>query len=215
MGEFRLNLALLGLLAATAARAGQAYDGVYSYKDSDGVYHFSNAPSEPQYRPVREYRRNGVTYVVIGPRAGGGVEKARLVFSSAAAKVYEPHILAAAEKFRLAPALIKAVMSVESAGNRYAQSGKGAMGLMQLMPGTARDMAVQDAWDPAQNIEGGARYLRQMLDLYQQDLEKALAAYNAGPQAVRRSGGGVPPIRETQDYVRKVQDHYNHFVAER
>ncbi|BDG08859.1 lytic transglycosylase domain-containing protein [Anaeromyxobacter paludicola] len=216
MGRIRPLLALLGLLGAARARAAQPYDGVYSYKDSDGVYHFSNAPSETQYRPViREYRRNGVTYVTIGPRSRGGVEKARLVFSSAAAKIYEPLIAAAADKYRLAPALIKAVMSVESAGNRYAQSDKGAMGLMQLMPGTARDMAVRDAWDPGQNIEGGARYLRQMLDLHGQDLEKALAAYNAGPQAVRRSGGAVPAIRETQEYVRRVREHYDHFIAER
>ncbi|HZZ85537.1 MAG TPA: transglycosylase SLT domain-containing protein [Anaeromyxobacteraceae bacterium] len=211
MGRIRLLVALLGLLTAPAARP----DDLYSYRDSDGVVHFSNVPTERQYKRVAVWKttRDGVTQIVI--RGADQVQKARLVFSSAAAKLYEAHILAAAEKYRLAPALIKAVMSVESAGNRYAQSGKGAMGLMQLMPGTARDMEVRDAWDPAQNIEGGARYLRQMLDLHGQDLEKALAAYNAGPQAVRRSGGEVPAIRETQEYVRRVQDHYNHFVSER
>lgn len=211
MGRIRLLVALLGLLTVPAARA----DELYSYRDSEGVIHFSNVPSERQYRRIAVWKttRDGVTQIVI--RGSDHVQRARLVFSSAAARLYEPHILAAAEKYRLAPALLKAVMSVESAGNRYAQSAKGAMGLMQLMPGTAREMKVRDAWDPAQNIEGGARYLRQMLDLHGQDLEKALAAYNAGPDAVRRSGGEVPNIRETREYVRKVQEHYNHFVTER
>ncbi len=211
MGRIRPLLALLGLLTVPAVRA----DELYSYRDSEGVIHFSNVPTERQYRRIAVWKttRDGVTQIVI--RGSDRVQRARLVFSSAAARLYEPHIVAAAEKYRLAPALLKAVMSVESAGNRYAQSAKGAMGLMQLMPGTAREMQVRDAWDPAQNIEGGARYLRQMLDLHGQDLDKALAAYNAGPQAVRRSGGEVPNIRETRDYVRKVQEHYNHFVTER
>jgi soluble lytic murein transglycosylase-like protein len=106
-------------------------------------------------------------------------------------------------------------MAVESNFDPAAVSGKGATGLMQLMPGTARDMYVLDVYDPGQNIEGGARYLRHLHDQFDNDLVKVLAAYNAGPAAVRRSGGGVPPIRETQDYVRKVLTLYDSYLRGR
>ena len=86
---------------------------------------------------------------------------------------------------------------------------------MQLMPGTARDMLVEDLLDPGQNIDGGARYLRKLQDQFGNDLEKVLAAYNAGPEAVRRSGGAVPPFRETQAYVKKVLALYESYMRGR
>lgn len=99
--------------------------------------------------------------------------------------------------------LVEAVSQIESAFDQAALSSKGAIGLMQLMPDTARDLGVTDPWDAAQNIAGGSRYLRQMLDRFGGQLEHALAAYNAGPSAVERFGG-IPPYRETIDYVKKV-----------
>ncbi len=102
----------------------------------------------------------------------------------------------------LDPRLVQAVVQVESGYNARALSNKGAMGLMQLMPGTARDLAVEDPWDPVQNVRGGTAYLRQMLDRFG-DLDLALAAYNAGPEAVVRHAG-VPPFEETRNYLRKV-----------
>ncbi|MGE5707666.1 MAG: lytic transglycosylase domain-containing protein [Bacteroidota bacterium] len=111
----------------------------------------------------------------------------------------------ASEKTGLDPSLLQAVVQAESGGNPDAVSPAGATGLMQLMPGTARGLGV-DPTDPKQNVEGGARYLRQMLDRYG-DLPKALAAYNAGPGAVDQHGG-IPPYRETQHYVQKVLDLY-------
>ena len=99
--------------------------------------------------------------------------------------------------------LIQAIIKVESGGNRYAVSPSGAKGLMQLMDTTAQDMGVRDSFDPAQNISGGVRYMRKLLDKFDGDLELALAAYNAGPGAVERHGG-VPPYRETELYVSKV-----------
>ena len=101
-------------------------------------------------------------------------------------------------------------MEVESGLDRRALSPKGAVGLMQLMPATAKEMFVADAWDPAQNIEGGARYLRILANQYDGDVQKTLAAYNAGPEAVRRAGG-IPSIPETQQYVRKVIALYQVF----
>ena len=106
-------------------------------------------------------------------------------------------------------------MAVESNFDHRALSEKGAMGLMQLMPGTARDMYVGDAWDPAQNIEGGARYLRILANQYGGDPVQVLAAYNAGPEAVRRAGGAVPNIPETREYVRKVVELWKAFKAGR
>jgi soluble lytic murein transglycosylase-like protein len=113
----------------------------------------------------------------------------------------------AAEKHDLDPALVDAVISTESGWNPQAVSDRGAMGLMQLIPGTAERFGVENPFDPAQNIDGGTAYLKTLLDRYNGDLTKSLAAYNAGERAVDRSGG-VPPFWETQRYVRKVKDAY-------
>ena len=114
---------------------------------------------------------------------------------------------ATAERYGLDPELVLVVVAVESNFEPRAVSKKGAQGLMQLMPATAGDLGVTDALDPATNLDGGARYLQALLRLYKGDLRKALAAYNAGPGAVARHGG-VPPYRETQEYVRKIMKQY-------
>lgn len=113
----------------------------------------------------------------------------------------------AAERSDLDPALVSAVIQTESNWNPYAVSRKGAFGLMQLLPSTAERYGVRDVFDPAQNIKGGTRYLRDLLDRYHGDLKKSLAAYNAGEQAVQRYGG-VPRYPETRAYVRKVTRTY-------
>lgn len=103
--------------------------------------------------------------------------------------------------------LVLSVIAAESAFDPRARSHRGAIGLMQLMPATARELGIDDPWDPESNIRGGTRYLRQMLDRFGQDLQLALAAYNAGPGAVERNGG-IPPYRETRNYVRRVLTRY-------
>jgi len=113
---------------------------------------------------------------------------------------------ASAAEFRVDPALIEAIVQSESGFRVGATSGAGARGLMQLMPETARSLGVADAYDPAQNVRGGTRYLRGLLDRFR-DVELAVAAYNAGPAAVERYGG-VPPYSETQNYVRNVLTRY-------
>ena len=135
----------------------------------------------------------GQTSPVAGPGAPSGPVAGR--FSS--------EINAAAARYRLDPALLKALIRQESNFNPNAVSPAGARGLTQLMPGTAAALGVKNPLDPAQAINGGAKYLRQQLDRFGGDVRKALAAYNAGPGAVARYGG-VPPYGETQNYVRKV-----------
>lgn len=111
----------------------------------------------------------------------------------------------------LDPDLVRAIIRVESAFDDRAVSRKGAMGLMQLMPETARELDVDDPFDPEHNIQGGTRYLRRLLDDFGENLTLALAAYNAGPTAVRR-WGDIPPYRETRDYIRRVLTLYQGFV---
>jgi soluble lytic murein transglycosylase-like protein len=117
---------------------------------------------------------------------------------------YDPHVVEHAARHAIRPELVRAVIQVESGFNRLARSPKGAMGLMQLMPGTARELGVADPYDAEENIRGGTAHLRQLLDRYAGDEELALAAYNAGAGAVDRYGRAVPPYRETRSYVKKV-----------
>jgi soluble lytic murein transglycosylase-like protein len=126
---------------------------------------------------------------------------------------YDDAIVASANKWKIAPELIKAMVLVESGMNPRARSPAGAQGLMQLMPGTARELGVEDAFDVRQNIEGGTRYMRRMLNTFR-NKKTALAAYNAGPGNVRKHGG-VPPFEETEYYIQKVLEYYAYFLAEK
>lgn len=204
MGLDVTRILLMGiLLVPAAARGGE----VYSYVDADGVVHFTNAPSDRRYRKVTRTSDVAGVYRPAPPPASSGAPAGRAG--------YDPHIKTAADKYRIPVELLRAVMAVESNYNARAVSEKGAVGLMQLMPRTAQDMYVGDIWDPAQNIDGGARYLRTLANQYQGDVVKTLAAYNAGPDAVRRAGGAVPNIPETREYVRRVLALYQDFRAGR
>lgn len=129
-------------------------------------------------------------------------------------KAYDAYISEAAKTFNLPEYLIRAVMAVESSYNPYAVSPKGAEGLMQLMPATAKDMEVKDSFDPKENIMGGARYLRFLANMFNGDLVLILAAYNAGHAAVKRYGNKIPPFQETIDYVKKVSRLYLQYKEE-
>ncbi len=117
-----------------------------------------------------------------------------------------------AQRYNLPPALVLGFIKQESGFKPNARSWCGAQGLMQLMPGTARDLGVKDAWNIEQNIDGGCKYIRQMLDRFDGDLKKAVAAYNAGPGAVDKYNG-IPPYKETQNYVPAVLAHYEKFAG--
>lgn len=123
---------------------------------------------------------------------------------------YDSIISQASEKFGVSADLIKSIITAESAGRNDARSGAGAKGLMQLMDGTAKDLGVNNVFDPAQNIMGGTKYISSMLDKYDNNLDKALAAYNAGPGNVDKYNG-VPPFSETQNYVRRVKSYLNQY----
>ncbi len=207
--HYLLACALLGSFAAPRAGAGE----LYSYVDGEGVIHFSNAPSDPRYRRIRSRAGGGGVYRSDSGSGGRARPVART--GADALEKFREHIKAAAAKYALPEELLLAVMAVESNFDPRALSEKGAVGLMQLMPGTAQDMFVGDSWAPEQNIEGGARYLRILANQYGGDLIRTLAAYNAGPEAVRRAGDTVPNIPETREYVRKVVALYQAYRAGR
>jgi soluble lytic murein transglycosylase-like protein len=178
----------LGLVAAAPASA-----QIYAIRDENGVLTLSD---KPLGAGAQTYAVRGAsTSVRVTRGSGEGVR------SSQWDDVIDHH----AREQGLRPDLVRAVIQVESAFNPRARSHKGAMGLMQLMPATARDLGVRNAYDPLENIRGGTAYLRGLLDRFNGNEELALAAYNAGPGAVTKYGGTIPPYRETRDYVTKIQ----------
>jgi soluble lytic murein transglycosylase len=183
---------------------------IYRYVDKDGVIHFTNVPTEPNYRKVPSLP-SLPTYAAKRP-AYYGVARGRQSLTCptgpANQYAYDFHIQLVCQRYSLDRKLVKAVIRAESGYNAQAVSPKGAAGLMQLMPGTSRDLGVLDPFDPYQNIDGGARYLRAMLNRFGNDVILALAAYNAGPESVQKYGG-VPPYDETQTYVQRVLDYYS------
>ncbi len=181
-------------LLAVFATAMPAIADIYKYEDEDGVIHLTNVPSNPNAKYVMIMREKRVQF----PR---GINISE----------YDKIISKAANKFNLDIALIKAVIKAESNFNHHAVSSKGAKGLMQLMPQTAMALNVSDVFHPENNIEGGARYLRYLLNLYRGNLTLALAAYNAGEGAVAKYNYNIPPYRETQTYVKRVLAFYQNF----
>ena len=195
----RLRLILLGglVFGALSFLAGSAFSDVYVYKDKEGVLSFTNVPAHSGYRRmIRE--SNGQIAV------GGASTSVSLPTS------YDEVIRSASDRYNIDSELVRAVIKVESDFNSAARSNKGAMGLMQLMPDTARLHNVINALDPIDNIEGGVRHLKLLLNRYQGDVELSLAAYNAGIKAVEKYGG-IPPYNETRDYVRRVLSFYQNY----
>ncbi|MEO7275162.1 MAG: lytic transglycosylase domain-containing protein [Vicinamibacterales bacterium] len=182
-----LALTALAIVALTPAAASAQ---IYMWKDASGNTVLSDRPKDGAARTFAV----GTTSTVRSTRA------ATIGRGAAYDEVIERH--AAAERVR--PELVRAVIQAESAFNPRARSVKGAMGLMQLMPATAAEYGVVDAYDPHENIRGGVAYLSALLTRYEGKEELALAAYNAGPGAVQKYGNAIPPYRETRDYVGRI-----------
>jgi len=188
----RTVIAVLAAFIITAVNF--AHADIYKYVDKEGVLHLTNTPTD-----------HNAKYVMI-------LREKRILFQpNIDVNKYDDLITKAADKFKLDSALIKAVIKAESNFNHRAVSRVGAQGLMQLMPKTASDLKVEDSFHPEKNIEGGARYLRYLLNTYKGDLTLALAAYNAGEKAVAKYNYNVPPYRETQNYVKRVYSFYKSY----
>ena len=198
-----------------------AYADIYEYIDEAGITHYSDMPingtdGNDNYVLILK------SEVDIKPevaKAEAAADNPSTTASTNSRTLTPPqlqaHIQQSALNHQLDSELIHAVMHVESAYKIKAKSHKGAQGLMQLMPATAHRLGVKNSYDPAQNIEGGAKYLRELLTLFNNDITLTIAAYNAGENAVIRYGNKIPPYKETQAYVPKVLSIYKALMKQR
>lgn len=190
---FRIFIIILFALCPKVLHA-----DIYRFVSDDNVIHFSNAPTDER---AELYLREGPQAPPAAQGDGTGGSAWLMEYAERYSRAQ-----------RLSPALVKAVIRAESNGNRMAVSPKGAQGAMQLMPFTSRRLKVDNPFDPIENIEGGVKYLKELLRAFRGNVVHAVAAYNAGPAAVRKYGG-VPPYQETQTYVRRVMDYYRQNLA--
>jgi hypothetical protein len=190
MKHLRIFLIISVLLCPSILRA-----DIYRHVDADGVVHFTNTPCNAG---CDLYLREGPAARPHDPP--GDVSSVWM----------EEYVDRFSRAHRLSPALVKAIIRAESGGERFAVSPKGAQGMMQLMPPTARYLNVSDPFDPVENIEGGVKYLKELLGTFGGNLVHAVAAYNAGPAAVKKYGG-IPPYKETRLYVKRVMDYYEKY----
>lgn len=184
-----------------------AWADIYAYTDADGAVSLSNVPTDERY-----------TVFIAAPQQAGAAAApaaaARKLRAGLAEKAgYNQVVEEVSRTHGLESALLHAVISVESSYNPKAVSSKGAAGLMQLMPQTAKRYGVADSFDPRENLNGGARYLKDLLRMFNNDTRLALAAYNAGEHAVMKYGNRIPPYRETLRYVPRVMDFYQRYQA--
>jgi len=197
----RLHLVVaLALTAMACSIPAPASADIYRYEDPDGTLHFTDAPTDKRFkvfmRDIKKDRKLRTAFKLPG-------------FARNPAE-FEPIISSCSREFGVDSSLVKAVIHAESGYNPSAVSPKGAQGLMQLMPKTAQGLKVADSLNPSDNIRGGVRYLRFLLDTFKGDESLALAAYNSGLGSVAKYGG-IPPYRETQTYVAKVLSYRNNY----
>jgi hypothetical protein len=185
--------ALMVLAGACAGLSSTAFEaragGTFARIDEEGVTHITDAPTDPRFRRMTEASGTATGWLHVPPASRG--------------RRWGSDIHEICGRYGVDPSLVHAVIDAESAFNPWAVSPKGAQGLMQLMPRTASALGVRDAFNPRDNIEGGVRHLRYLLDRYPGNVPLALAAYNAGEGAVEYYGG-VPPFPETQQYIQKI-----------
>jgi len=192
------NAVFLTLLASSSPSLAD----IYKYEDAEGVMHFTDAPTDRKFKVfMRDIQKDKRLRTNFG---FGKLSRSPAEFDSI--------INSCSSEFGVDKSLVKAVIQAESGYNPNAVSSKGAAGLMQLMPGTAQDLKVADSFNPTDNIRGGVRYLRFLLDTFKGNVTLALAAYNAGLARVAKYGG-VPPYDETRNYVSKVLNYQKNYAA--
>lgn len=196
------SLWLLGILLLPVAFA-RGEVKIYTFVDAAGVRHYTDIPDNHRYRLLINSKRDLTS-------SGERYDPALLARSA----VYDPIIEKAAAATAIESNLLRAIIVVESGFNSHAVSKRGAVGLMQLMPETARRFGARNLYDPKQNVHAGANYLKFLIGRYGQNLRLALAAYNAGEEAVARNGGQIPPFLETQAYVPRVLGIYQKLVEQ-
>jgi transglycosylase-like protein with SLT domain/uncharacterized protein DUF4124 len=207
----RLKLSAFASLIALALGAGPAAADIFSFKDERGVVHFTNLPNgDKRFKLIRKEERSANPGV-----ASVGAARVAQLFMPAQADIlrFSSLIDNASKVHGVDSALVHAVITAESGYNPAALSKAGARGLMQLMPDTAARYGVRNIHDPAENINGGVRYLRDLIAMFNGNLELAVAAYNAGENAVIRAGNRIPPYAETVHYVPKVLGFYRKFQS--
>jgi soluble lytic murein transglycosylase-like protein len=184
--SYTLILTFLFLMASLC------HADIYKYTDPEGIIHLTNVPTDPNIPYVLVMKEKRVILQLKGDIA-----------------LYDDLIARASEKYRVDSALIKAIIKAESNFNHRAVSPVGAQGLMQLMPSTAASLQVKDSFHPETNIDGGVRYIRYLMNLFNGNLPLVLAAYNAGENAVMRHNNRIPPYPETQTYVKRVLNYFD------
>ena len=198
--EMKKQLLMCCVIMSVTVTAFSSYADIYKYEDADGVLHFTDAPTDKRFkifmRDLKKDRKLRTTFKLAGCARNP--------------EEFEPIINACALEYGVDKSLVKAVIHAESGYNPSAVSSKGAKGLLQLMPKTAQDLKVSNSLDPAENIRGGVRYLRFLLDTFKGNETLALAAYNSGLNKVARFGG-VPPYQETRNYVSKVLNYKKNY----
>jgi len=177
--KFLIGIISINLLFSTLVEA-----DIYRYIDERGVVHYTNIPKNNKYQKIFSTPDNNKT-------------------------TYTAIVQKIARRYMIDPLLIMAIIEAESGWNRFAVSPKGALGLMQLMPSTIKDMNIRNPFDPEENIDGGIRYLKTLLKRFNGNLKMALAGYNAGPSVVEKTDG-IPDIPETRDFVNTVLSIYKH-----
>jgi soluble lytic murein transglycosylase-like protein len=196
---WRVRVVMVTLLLTFASSVGLAQGEVYVCRDRSGAVLFTNTPD-----------RSGCQ--VYGSKVATTFTPKKVQENKRHPAAFDQDIRRIGKRYNIDPPLIKAIIYAESYFDPRAVSRRGAQGLMQLMPDTARELQVSDPFNPRENIDGGTRYMRYLLDNFNNDLVLSLAAYNAGPGAVKRSGG-VPKIHETRRYVNKVLKQYKAYKA--
>lgn len=203
----RRNRWIVVAAVALGVLAQPAMADIFTFKDENGVIHFTNIPSNDKRYKLLRKEGDSPARMAIGARAGAS----NWLPNDTLIRRYSPIIETASQAHGVDKALVHAVISAESGYNPTALSRAGAVGLMQLMPQTAKRYGVKNSLDPADNIHGGVRYLKDLLVMFNGNIELAVAAYNAGENAVIRYGNKIPPYAETVQYVPKVLGFYRTF----